>query len=112
MKLTHALLLAPLVLLAACTKDSAAADGSKPAVPASAPKPAADAPVHALACGCALEEVGHCGEFVEVDGAFVPLELPVDLGSMPFCKKDGLKGRVEGAMKDGTFVATAFEYAD
>lgn len=123
----------PLALLAACggEPETAAATGSSsptlqaPAVPNPVGQipaaqlealadfePAADAPVHAVACGCALEEVGHCSEWIEVDGEYVALELPVDLGSMPFCKIDGLKARVEGGVEDETFVATAFAYAD
>lgn len=111
------LLAAPLLLLAACGGDdppaAAAEAGSRAAAKTLADvQPAADAPVHPVACGCALEAVGHCSEWIEIDGEYVALELPVDLGPMPFCKKDGLKARVEGAVEGKTFVATAFEYAD
>jgi hypothetical protein len=29
---------------------------------------------------------------------------------MPFCRKEGLKADVEGAVKDGKYVATSFAY--
>ncbi|MEE9384602.1 MAG: hypothetical protein V3V08_14450 [Nannocystaceae bacterium] len=69
-----------------------------------------EAGMHDVVCGCSLEEVGHCGEYVEMDGKFVELELPDDeLGPMPFCGKDGLSAKVEGEMHGGKFVAKAFE---
>ncbi len=68
--------------------------------------------VHDLMCGCAIKEVGKCGEFIKVDDKFIPLTLPAsaDLGPMPFCRKEGLKADVEGAVKDGKYVATSFAY--
>ena len=52
--------------------------------------------VHDLMCGCAIKEVGKCGEFIKVDDKF--------------CRKEGLKADVEGAVKDGKYVATSFAY--
>ncbi|QDU68296.1 hypothetical protein [Engelhardtia mirabilis] len=74
--------------------------------------PSDQAQTHALICGCALEEVGACGEYIEVDGEFVALEAPIDLGYMPFCHKDGLQARADGELKDGKFVATTFAMVD
>ncbi|MFH0945089.1 MAG: hypothetical protein V2A76_07815 [Planctomycetota bacterium] len=77
-----------------------------------APEAAAVTHVHDLACGCALEEVGKCGNYINIDGHFVELVGDTGLGVMAFCKQDGLKGEVAGEMKEGKFVATSFEYAD
>jgi hypothetical protein len=105
-----ALLSAFALALVAC--ENAPSDGAR----ASGPAPAADAAhshvsgQHAVKCGCALPEVGHCGEYVEVDGKFVELELPasVDLGKMPFCGKEGLRAEVEGELRGGKVVSTKF----
>lgn len=61
-------------------------------------------------CGCAIESVGTCGEWIEVDGEMVALVLPdgLDLGAMPFCGKDGLVAKAEGEVQDGKYVATSF----
>src|SRR5690606_33982230 len=69
----------------------------------------ANGTVHRVQCGCAIESVGKCSEWIEVDGEYVPLAGDLGLGSMPFCRKEGLRARVSGAMKDGKFVATAIE---
>lgn len=75
-------------------------------------QPSAEAQVHALACGCALDDVGVCGEYIEVEGAYLALVAPHDLGSMPFCHKDGLRARVDGEVRDGKFVASTFAYEE
>ncbi|MCH2110905.1 MAG: hypothetical protein MK135_16425 [Polyangiaceae bacterium] len=66
---------------------------------------------HAVTCGCTLEHVGHCSEYVEVDGQFVELQLPEsqDFGPMPFCGKEGIKAKVAGELKNGKVIATSFE---
>lgn len=96
--------------LDACSKQESAE--KQAAVLASAPQPSASASVHSLRCGCDIESVGTCGEYIEVDGAFVPLKLPVDLGSMPFCGHEHLRAKVDGHMENGTFVATSFAYVE
>ncbi|MBX3462329.1 MAG: hypothetical protein KF830_04105 [Planctomycetes bacterium] len=57
-------------------------------------------------CGCAIEGVGKCGNYVLVDGKYVPLVNPT-LGKMEFCAqgKAGAKIEASGAMQDGQFVA-------
>lgn len=117
-------LLASLSLATACGVKPSDADSAdaKPTRPSPTPADAANrapsasppdsrADLHEVKCGCALSDVGTCGEFVEIDGSYVPLELPAssDLGPMPFCGKDDLRARVEGRVQDGRFVATSFE---
>jgi hypothetical protein len=69
---------------------------------------------HDVRCGCALSEVGHCGNYIEVEGQFVELVLPEekDLGDTPFCGKEELVAQAEGELVDGKFVATTFEYVE
>ena len=69
---------------------------------------------HSVRCGCSLEEVGECGNFIEVEGQFVELVLPEenDLKEMPFCGQADLVATVEGEMVDGRFVAASFSYTN
>ena len=114
-------------LLAGCGESSSTQDvPAKPAaevpatgsssipvdVPAEPVSTAGATHVHDLACGCSLEEVGACGNYIKVDGKFVELIGDVGLGGMAFCGQEGLKGEVEGEVQDGKFVATSFKYAD
>jgi hypothetical protein len=64
--------------------------------------------VHDVICGCKLEEVGHCGEYIQIQEHWVPLTGALGLGDMPFCGKDGLKAQVAGEVKDGGFAFTEF----
>ena len=68
--------------------------------------------LHELICGCALPEVGKCGEFIKVDEKFVELTGDLNLGHMPFCKKKDLKAWVDGDVKDGKFIAKSFKYEE
>jgi len=57
-----------------------------------------DAPtteVYEVICGCALPEVGHCGEYAKVGDGYVEI-VGHDLGDMPFCGKNGLKAEIFG----------------
>ncbi|MBK8979982.1 MAG: hypothetical protein IPM29_29130 [Planctomycetes bacterium] len=108
------------VLLAACGSES----GDAPATPsggapAGSPPPAPVAAtittaittpeVHDAICGHVLEEVGHCGNYVRIDGRYVELVWP-ELGKMDYCAAGaaGAKVEIAGAMQDGRFVATSY----
>lgn len=67
---------------------------------------------HLVCCGCAIDGVGKCGNFVHVDGHYVPLAGDLGLGKMAFCGKGEKVAKVEGAMADGKFVATSFALKD
>lgn len=58
-------------------------------------------------CGCSIEGIGHCGNYILVEGQYVPLIHP-KLGKMEFCKQkaEGVKIKVAGLMKDGKYVAS------
>lgn len=68
--------------------------------------------VHAVRCGCAIDTVGRCGNYVDVDGHPLPLQGDLGLGKMEFCGRDGLQATVEGSVADGAFVATSFELVE
>ena len=99
---------------------AAGCSSEKPADPANNNEPAKnDAPAkkvigpteHEVAvrhakCGCSIEGIGHCGNYIEVEGQYVPL-IHESLGKMEFCKqKDaGVDIKVAGQMVDGKYVA-------
>ncbi len=76
--------------------------------------PVAVTGIHALACGCALPEVGVCGEYLELEGRYIELVPPpaIDLGHMPFCGKDGLEAEVEGSLDGERAVLTSFRLSE
>jgi len=66
--------------------------------------------VHEVKCGCSIKEIGKCGNYIRIDGKYVPLVHP-SLGPMEFCdfKDAGAKIETKGAMKDGKFVAESWK---
>lgn len=101
---TASILLAALLPLA-CTVESESS-AAKPTGDATTSTESADH-IHRVACGCALEEYGSCGNYIEVEGKFVPVGGDLGLGVMEWCGQSGLKAEATGEMQDGTFVATA-----
>jgi hypothetical protein len=91
-----------------------------PATPEPATPAAGDAGSHAapstavydVICGCALDEVGHCGEYAKVDGAWVEIVGDHGLGDMPFCGKTGLKAEVSGHPSGGKLHAHAVKIVE
>jgi hypothetical protein len=71
-----------------------------------------DALAYRLTCGCLIESVGTCGEYIEVDGAFVTLELPTFFGPMPFCGLRERDARMDGEVVEGVFRSSTFELAN
>lgn len=57
-------------------------------------------------CGCALPEVGRCSEWANLDGRWVRL-VDHGLGSMPFCKKEGVRVRVSGTQEGQADASTS-----
>jgi len=64
-------------------------------------------------CGCSIEGIGRCGNYIKMDGEFVVLVHP-SLGVMEFCKdkKNGAKVQVTGSMVEGKYVADSYERVD
>lgn len=104
-----------ILLLGACGQKSDAQPAApQPAAPPVAmTQPITTPEVHDAICGCKLQEVRRCGNYVELAGRHVELVWPA-LGKMEYCK-DGEKGaRIEitGEMKDKKFVAASYRRVD
>jgi hypothetical protein len=60
-----------------------------------------------VSCGCALEEVGHCGNYIQIKSVYVEIANGEDhgLGVMEWCGKSGVQVESSGEIKDGKFFA-------
>jgi hypothetical protein len=60
-----------------------------------------------VSCGCALEEVGSCGNYVEIESQYFEIAngKELGLGKMEWCKKEGVQAESAGEIKNGKFVA-------
>lgn len=60
-----------------------------------------------VSCGCKLEEVGHCGNYIEIDSRYVEIANSEELGlsNMEWCKKSGVQAESAGEIKNSKFVA-------
>ena len=104
------------LLLSSCSKEPAeppkpaTPPGSSTPTPVPAPDPVAKvikAPeIHRAVCGHVLEQVGHCGNYVQIDGRYVEILWP-ELGVMEWCKQGqaGAEVEITGAMKDGKWTS-------
>lgn len=102
MRIQNLVLALACLLPVACTTKTE--EAATPAAGGAAQTAAAD--VYRVECGCALEEVGHCGNYIEIDGAFVPVGGDLGLGKMEWCGQTGLHAKAQGELVDGEFVAT------
>ena len=94
---------------AGCTSEAK----TEPVDPAKNDAPLANqtaAVIHDVKCGCSIDGIGRCGNYIMIDGNYVPLVHP-SLGKMEFCsqKAAGAKIETKGAMKDGKFVAETWK---
>ncbi|MCK5941405.1 MAG: hypothetical protein KAI24_05495 [Planctomycetes bacterium] len=66
--------------------------------------------VHAVKCGCSIDGVRRCGNYIEIAGRYVPIVHP-KLGMMEWCSKQDAGAKIEttGELQDGKFVATAWK---
>lgn len=113
-------LILSLFVVAGCTSDASSKDESAAKTEAAKTEAAtkteaaqseasqSEAKVYDVACGCTLEEVGHCGEYAMVDGRHVEIK-DHGLGSMPFCGKSGQKAKIAGEVKGDALHATSIE---
>jgi hypothetical protein len=95
--------------LAACSGEQA-----MPTEPTQAPANlgAISRSVHAVECGCAIESIGKCGNYVILEGQPIKIgvnEQTKDLGGMEWCGQSGAHAEVEGEVADGEFVANYFK---
>jgi hypothetical protein len=65
--------------------------------------------MHTVKCGCAVSSVGKCGNYIEIDGAFLEIANGADLGlgKMEWCGLDAQTAEAAGSVTDGAFVASA-----
>jgi hypothetical protein len=65
-------------------------------------------PYH-VACGCSIEGVGHCGNYIQVGEDYVPIanSEEMGLGKMEWCGQSDVTVVASGEIKDGEFVATS-----
>jgi len=93
--------------LVACSSD-VEAESASPDAPA---KVIADMAVatgtRTVQCGCSIEGIGKCGNYVEIDDQFVLIEnsKALGLGTMEWCADGPAQAECTGAIKDGKFVA-------
>jgi hypothetical protein len=64
--------------------------------------------VRNVSCGCALEEVGHCGNYIEIGSRYVEIANGEEVGLEPmeWCGKSGVQVESAGQIKNGKFVAS------
>jgi hypothetical protein len=67
-----------------------------------------------VSCGCALEEIGHCGNYIEIESQYVAIANGKDLGlgGMEWCGKSGVRAESAGEIKNGEFVAATLVVAE
>jgi len=60
-----------------------------------------------VSCGCVLEEVGHCGNYIQIESRYVEIANgeELGLGPMEWCGKSGVQAESAGEIKNGVFVA-------
>ncbi len=107
------LLLCLALPLAACTAE-VEVDGDTPAAPATQvdmADMAVASGTHNVRCGCSIEDIGRCGNYIEVENQFVEIANGSDLGLgvMEWCSSGPAEAVAAGEIKDGKFIASAFE---
>jgi hypothetical protein len=94
-----------LALLAACSTNSEPAGNgtSDPNTTANATPVAVPAAVREVRCGCRIDGINQCGNYVDVDGKWLEITNPADhnLGVMEWCKhKDKVEAQVAGVTNE------------
>jgi len=58
-------------------------------------------------CGCEIETVGKCGNYIEINSAYLEIAngKELGLGNMEWCNESGVQAESSGEIKDGKFVA-------
>jgi len=60
-----------------------------------------------VTCGCVLESVDHCGNYIEIESQYVEIANGEEhgLGGMEWCGKEDVQAESAGEIKNGKFVA-------
>ena len=106
---TLALLLLALPLAACSGKTTTSVERSTDGTSEPAAKPASLS-TH-VQCGCTIDGIGVCGNYIEVDSKYIPIgnSKEMKLGHMEWCKQGPLAADVAGEVVDGKFVATKLD---
>ena len=66
---------------------------------------------HTVQCGCSIDGIGKCGNYVEIENQFVQIanSAEADLGAKEWCKHGPTKADVAGEIKDGKLVVSSLE---
>ena len=73
----------------------------------------ASAQRYTVNCGCRVDSVGHCGNYIEVGGEYLELAGDLGLGRMEWCGEPGaLEADVAGEVVEGQFVATSLSVVE
>lgn len=69
---------------------------------------AVESGTHNVKCGCSVDGVGKCGNYIEVESQYVKIANGDDLGlgAMEWCTTGPATATAAGAIKDGEFVGT------
>ena len=61
-----------------------------------------------VSCGCKVEGIGKCGNYVEIGSHYVEIanREELGLGEMEWCRFSHVTANVAGEVKDGMFVGT------
>jgi len=110
LSILSAFLLLSLAASGCTAKDATPAAPDAPKAAEKAPTDAGATAIYDVKCGCSIADIGHCGNYILIDGKYVPLVHP-SLGAMQFCSKKAAGAKIEavGAMKDGKFVAESWK---
>lgn len=95
----------------AATTEETAADpdaGQSQEAVATAEAAPVELAIRPVACGCSIESVGSCGNYVKIGDDFVEIANSADLGlgSMEWCGKEGVTAETAGELKEGKFFAS------
>jgi hypothetical protein len=66
---------------------------------------------HTVKCGCSIDTIGKCGNYVEIENQFVEIANAADmgLGDMEWCAHGPAMADVAGEVTDGKIVLTSIE---
>ncbi|MDP6410542.1 MAG: hypothetical protein QGI46_14295 [Planctomycetota bacterium] len=105
-----------ILALAACTSERSPAPeetGDDPQAPAADATSGATASVseHTVQCGCSIASVGHCGNYIEVAGEYLPIANGDEfgLGGMQWCGQGPVTVQASGEAAEGEFRLSSIE---
>ncbi|MEZ5973729.1 MAG: hypothetical protein R3F17_05915 [Planctomycetota bacterium] len=94
----HLLLLSLLALPIACTqKAEPKAEGTQTA----STEPRKTGPIegdYTVNCGCKIDEIGHCGNYVLVEGHAYEIQGDLGLGKMEWCSTGAKHAHIKGVL--------------